>query len=459
MKPVTFLRNTWRKKDNKSKSKSQSVPLIRPLPSEAEPVAFSPKHTFGEAASVLSFEFDPTFQDSRSNMTDPVLVNESENWDLAHAQVIPRLRGKHCSLFHSSHGPPHNHSHGPPSLNIGRQSLRGGTPPPRPPRPPSLRLNSQPPPPTPRSPSRVKFAPDLHVRASQSTSSIRSAVRHISEASQSSLSQESVEAESLKDSGGGRNSYLHCSSSRVSTLVPYSESLPRTAEIVLDLPDALNSCRLHHASSSTPHLPRPQQTSRRTSTEPRGSLGSCQDTIASFPHPTPLRVRKRPQPLVLQPTPSLGRLPPSPLVSSAESTPLATPTTLSNMPSPKSSRITGRPLHTVSPPTFSPPDSPLPTPPVSQEPLTPSDLGKYNGRFPRTAKSASELQDRRLENFHTSHRATSSAPFTDLFAENEASRTRSPPRPNSYDIDSQSPEPNETSIHRHDPPIHWGYAL
>ncbi|KAF8076268.1 hypothetical protein FPV67DRAFT_1664553 [Lyophyllum atratum] len=474
MKPVSFLRNTWRKRDNKSSTKTQSAHRVEPALLEVQSPSPLLKPAFGEAASVFSLEFDSTFQDPQSNITGRVLVNGSENWESIHAQIVPRLRGKHGSLFHSSHGPPHNPSHGPRSLNIGTQALRSGTSPHRPPRPPSLNLSSQPPSVIPRSPTRVKFAPDPPVRPSHPTSPLRQAFPRVGRTNRSSSVPDSskdsdtiqdcqVQEVAAPDVDEKLSDYSGNSPAKPTGLAPspFSDT-PNMAPAVLDLSDAPVSKSLYHASSSAPHLPLPQQRSRRPNTEPRDSLRSSRDTLASFPQPPPLRVRKRPRPLVLLPTPTLAQLPPSPLFGSNDSTPVATPTTsrpLNALSSPKSPKYPGRPLHTISPPAYSPPNSPLPAPPTSSGFVMPFDREKHSGRALRTAQSTSELRAHRFGNLYPSHRATSSAPASDLFTTREATKKVVHPLLTSHPgSDSQTVEPHGLSTpHQHS--VHWEYAV
>ncbi|KAK7061628.1 hypothetical protein R3P38DRAFT_666389 [Favolaschia claudopus] len=81
------------------------------------------------------------------------------------------------------------------------------------------------------------------------------------------------------------------------------------------------------ASESTPHLPSLYELSDSESDD--GSRqNDCAFPLSQFPSPPPMpRRRTAPTPLVLLPTPTIAPLPPSPLYSSGDSTPVATPTT------------------------------------------------------------------------------------------------------------------------------------
>ncbi|KAF5388356.1 hypothetical protein D9615_000328 [Tricholomella constricta] len=485
MKPVSFLRNTWRKKDGNSSTKSQ--PPAESILREVPPVP-PLKPAYSEATTVLSLEFDSTFQDSQNSITGRVLVNGPDNWESIHAQIVPKLRGKHGSFFHSSHGPPHNPSHGPPSLYIESQSLQSRGPPHRPPRPPSLNLFSQPQF-TARSPTRVKFAPEPQIRPSHPSSSLGPAFRRNGRDSQCPVAPETGGEGSPQDLKGvqdrpdhdvheilgveERLSHSHRPTfdhhlSKPSPLAPSPLADSLKTEYAVLVTDAPKAKSLYHAtSSSTPHLPL-STTSSRPIPEPRNpnvdSLRSSRETLASFPKPPPLRFRKRPKPLVLLPTPTVARLPPSPLISSIDSTPVATPTTSIcslNTMSPMSSRFPGRRLHTVSPPSHGPPNSPLPTPPLASGFFVPPGRDTYpkdvGDRALRTAQSTSGLREQsRFEQLHPVHRVTSSAPASDLFTTRVAVERRVDTNSGLESLEYRTYTPSYAAS---DPPINWGYAV
>ncbi|KAJ7179231.1 hypothetical protein C8R46DRAFT_1073022 [Mycena filopes] len=172
-------------------------------------------------------------------------------------------------------------------------------------------------------------------------------------------------------------------------------------------------------SESTPYLIRTPDLTSDSDSELSGDettqKKNVQFPLSLFPPPPPLphtRRRAAPKPLVLLPTPSIAPLPPSPAMhspsfSSAESTPVATPTTArkSASPSPISilkksgSSLSARPRLDSTPPT---------TPGL--EGGLPSEAGSTR-RIPsprlRTAQSVPHLQPL-LPTASNSHRNTSS---------------------------------------------------
>lgn len=428
-------------------------------------------------------------------MTGKIFVNGSENREPARPTTSPRFRGKHGAPLNSSHGPPHNVSHGPPSLNtqnpnsvFTKRPYSPKTPPSRPPRPPSLDLSSRPDDstPIPRSPNRVKFAPEPQVRPSHPGSPLRPAFRHSRGKSQLTLSLDRTDTP-LTDSDG--ITYLedvktfpshnelepavtgvhhrrkaseyhangqHTNSADTISVASSSASSwkdnSRTAHAVLDLSDSPNQRIRYHTTSSTPHLPLPATKAEVHSRflsgntdEPDTSSGF---PLSLFPPPPPLYIRKRPKPLVLLPTPSLARLPPSPLFSSNDSTPIGTPTSprppnFVYSPKPYSSNSlskSGRLLQTIPPPPYSPPNTPLPTPPASPGIFTSFSptSNEPTGRPLRTAQSTSEFRDHRFLALSAAHRTTSSAPAPDLLPAVEASRRRTNSRPEVHQLKSPS---------------------
>lgn len=154
---------------------------------------------------------------------------------------------------------------------------------------------------------------------------------------------------------------------------------------------------LYHRTRSMPYLPYESETNS-TQASSVSLIDANEDNfpLSLFPTPPVLMARKRiPPPLVLR------NSPPTSLQSSCDSTPVGTPTTprfLSrNSPSQSNFGSCKRPLSSrrftsIPPPPFSPPNSPLPSPPVCHEnngrPL------EYAGRPRlRTAYSSSNLKD------------------------------------------------------------------
>ncbi|KAG6837534.1 hypothetical protein H0H93_007715 [Arthromyces matolae] len=324
MKPLAFLRKTLGKRENKSTPKvSESTGAeLDPyfLESPQSPVW---KSGFGEETSLLSFDIQP----ARKNPIITVDHDHTDNWDVLHAHIVPNLQGKHGSLFHAgAHGPPHNPSHGPPVLNLGR-AVRDRTPP-RPPRPPSLSLPFEPPSAVPRSPTRVKFAPDPEPRTRAPP---QKSFGHFDRQTPVPIPYSPSEDISNVPSS------------------PLRTHLTVSADVGSPAPKIY-----HRASSSSPHLPL-----RRPQTEPRGhsadpSSGFSQDALSSFPVQSAPRVRRRPQPLVLASSSTAASFPSSPLISSTDSTPVGTPI-IASRSSPRTSRFPGRPRCT--PPQYSAPNT------------------------------------------------------------------------------------------------------
>ncbi|KAF7313713.1 hypothetical protein HMN09_00528200 [Mycena chlorophos] len=135
--------------------------------------------------------------------------------------------------------------------------------------------------------------------------------------------------------------------------------------------------------------------------------------LSLFPAPPPLSRRRRhkPPPLVLRPSASVVRLPPSPGFSdSYDSSPVATPTTAR---SPPPRPILKKPLVSRRGLTFSPPSSP-PSSPLPPSPVTAVPIITTTARL-RPAQSVPHLPA-----FTGSHRNTSS---------DSIAHTRRPPLP------------------------------
>jgi hypothetical protein len=164
---------------------------------------------------------------------------------------------------------------------------------------------------------------------------------------------------------------------------------------VLDLWVDAKPRTLNHRTRSMPYLPYESD----TNSTPASSVSLVNASEGNFPlslFPTPpvYMARKRiPPPLVLRNSPTTS------LQSSCDSTPVGTPTTprfsIRNSPSQSNFSSCKRPHSSrriTSPPPFSPPNSPLPSPPVCHE--NNGRLLEYTGRPRlRTAYSSSNLKD------------------------------------------------------------------
>jgi len=159
--------------------------------------------------------------------------------------------------------------------------------------------------------------------------------------------------------------------------------------------------RTPHYSTTTSRQP-PFAKSGASQMKSEFTRDDMESSLTLLPAPSPLFIRKRPEPLVLPRTPTVVpvHLPPSPAFTSIDSTPPSTPTSYSSASwqlrssSPvKNTAI--RAFHRTSPPTTSPPSSPLPTPPYDAT----SALQVFTlAGGPRTllsAQSTTDLQDLR----------------------------------------------------------------
>jgi hypothetical protein len=490
MKPFSFLRTTWRKKDSKS-----STPTPTPSPpdpalvTEAISVSTLPRIRFGKRGSILSVQSNSAaqVQQARAEETanSPPQTYGQEVEKPRHAasgnkhpvpQSIPRFRSHHGAPFNSSHGPPHNLSHGPPNFSISSRELddpsNDSSTPLCPPRPPFLdpwsRSSNQGSDfvSVPRSPTRVKFSPAPQTRPSRpapsqpssrgvylnannydqypisrgaplkdtyATFDSQKSDSCCSQESESVYSQESALSSSkderriaipLSDRDRIASTYKH--SDPAADPDPPSLKEKPIANTVVNRSELRNPHIPNHATATT-HLPSTKSGASHTKSEiTRGNSGKVESSQAVLPSTPPLFFRsKRPEPLVLLPSPRLAaaRPPPSPAFSSTDSTPLATPTSFSSAsrrpqsPSPLKN-MTKREFYRTSPPTSSPPNGPLPTPPASPSydaPSTPR-LSVLPGRSRtlHTAQSTTDLQDLRdlrveRRKLSSAHGSTSSA--------------------------------------------------
>lgn len=141
---------------------------------------------------------------------------------------------------------------------------------------------------------------------------------------------------------------------------------------VLDLWVDAKPRTLYHRTRSMPYIPYESDTnSTQASSASLVDANEGNFPLSLFPTPPVLIARKRiPPPLVLR------NSPPTSLQSSCDSTPVGTPTTprflTRNSPSQPNfgscKRLySSRRITSISPPPFSPPNSPLPSPPVCHE--------------------------------------------------------------------------------------------
>lgn len=169
----------------------------------------------------------------------------------------------------------------------------------------------------------------------------------------------------------------------------------------------------YHATA-TPHLPFSEPGASQMKSEyTRDEIAS---SLAGLSSSAPLVFHKRPAPLVLLPNHNMKvkavRPSTSPGFSSANSTPLVTPgsySSISGRPhslSPMKNTL-GRTFHRMSPPTSSPPNSPLPTPPITPSYNAPTTTVVGRTRTLRSAQSTTDLRD--LRDLRVERRKLSSA--------------------------------------------------
>ncbi|PPQ63417.1 hypothetical protein CVT24_004927 [Panaeolus cyanescens] len=259
------------------------------------------------------------------------------------------------------------------------------------------------------------------------------------------------------------------------------QSSPKTVHAVLDLSVETRPRRLYHNSgSSTPHLPYDGLGSpppRRLGTASSVDSEAGNFPLSLFPAPPPLIVRKKiPAPLVLRPSP-----PPRSSQSSRDSTPLGTPTTprfqqvcslsQSGIASP-SKKVFGRPTASITPPKYSPPNSPLPDIPTfhpgnerqrtasAQSIRPPRPLRSFSNNNLRDTVTSFSVNQR--------HRLTSSEPISDQ-ASLPIKRTTPPkPRPAPLRLQTQDVKSHVDISNNNDQvvtpsgtveSVQWGYAF
>jgi len=199
------------------------------------------------------------------------------------------------------------------------------------------------------------------------------------------------------------------------------------------------------ASGSTPHFKSPHELNSESDSEDESGQIDVGFSLSQFPTPPrPPMPRRRmpPKPLVLLPTPSIAPLPPSPLLSSGESTPVATPTTPRYTEPCMRKGILKKPSSCSIDPT-------TPTTPTSPPRRT---LPEVHSHTPpprlRSAQSVPHFQPLALAN---AHRLTSS----DIIPTTNRRRVASRPDPHvAHEFYSKAPLPPPPR-----PSVQYGYAV
>ncbi|KAJ7781353.1 hypothetical protein B0H16DRAFT_617365 [Mycena metata] len=451
----SFFR-TWGRKDRPQSSPTQGSPQEAPPPprsSSSSPVSDRPVSKRRPSDAFLRL-----FKSSHAEPDASSLAVDEQR----HPQAGSPSRAPHSLPFHypSTNSPDDRSSPvlAPRSLDRPLPPV----PPVRPPRPPSLNLYPIPVPPAPTPP--------------KSVGSRRTPQRQLAVPGESSRRPghkmpelDNVWEGFIRDAEGEDTDDLFTSPRRSDR--PYSSTTSlhnRGAQAILD-PSLTRKPRptLYRAggSESTPYLLRtPDLTSDSDSDSGDETVQKdVQFALSLFPHPPPLtRRRMPPKPLVLLPTPSIAPLPPSPAFpspsfSSAESTPVATPTTprsaepslysfrKSSSPSPISilkkpgGSFSARPRLDSTPP---------PTPGTTGGFPEPSSAHRTPSPRLRSAQSVPYLQPLLLSASNT-HRNTSSDTTSVNTRRRVGSRPQVDARPQLY---TQPPFPPA-------PPVQWGYAV
>ncbi|KAJ7742505.1 hypothetical protein DFH07DRAFT_43478 [Mycena maculata] len=364
--PSSFLRS-WRRKDRLQTSPTRgSVQAVEvhfpPRSSNRSPtsVTILPKRRPSDSPSETSTRFLWLF---KGNYTEPDGSSLAETGHEAEVTAPPRapssaVRRPHSPPFHYPPTPTEQISplSSPHSLNRPLPSV----PPLRPPRPPSLNLDSI-------ELSYVPSTPPTRPESKSRSRSIRPAHPPIPELFPRRKLPEldNVWEGFMKDvEGEDVDPFMIPARPKDRPYASNSSVGSQRVQAMLDPPSAPQMRpTLYRAwgSESTPYL---AYNSRRTS-DSDSDYSNEDDAISLFPDPPPLNIRRRlaPKPLVLLPTPTIAPLPPSPSYSSRDSTPVATPTT------PRSARKSMSPVSILKKPgtyfsarcldaTPTPPDSP-----------------------------------------------------------------------------------------------------
>ncbi|KDR83866.1 hypothetical protein GALMADRAFT_682077 [Galerina marginata CBS 339.88] len=443
MKSVSFLRNTWKKWESKTSDNRDTQQISSPQEPQKAPYSQSTtvtgrslnarvKHLPVDTSTIFQIEgswqpyeqhqpSSPMYSQFTQNRSDRTLVHrESGRFDL---NATYRARG----------GPSHDSFKSPSSSSLSLQA-----PPKTPPKIPSSsapwlatrekgearaadlyspthdRHSPRSPPSSPRSPSlpSFKLLPPIDLNYGPG-----SKIDNLLEG----ISCKCVPPTHSRDSSRcPRNTVSEAQDSMTPPRITDTLQLSsKTVHAVLDPSNNGKPRRFYrNAGSSTPHLPYKD----RVGPSIKSDLSTCSvdssETgpfpLSLFPVPPPLIVRKKiPAPLILQP-----RLPSS-AQSSRDSTPVGTPTTprfqhpssppQSSTASPTKKFYLSRSSTSFSPPPFSPPNSPLPKPPIALDGC-PKSSDRAVGTL-RNTQSNANLRDSLP--FSARHRLTSSEPISD----------------------------------------------
>ncbi|KAJ6599171.1 hypothetical protein DFH09DRAFT_27501 [Mycena vulgaris] len=418
---------SWRKKGRPQTSPTQeSVPAVEvhtPRSSNSSPVParVQPTRRPSDTPSENSTRFLRLFKGSHAE-TDASSLASLEETAEKPQRNLPALRNP-SSFIRRPHSPPFRN---PPSPDARTSPLRSPhslerqlppVPPVRPPRPPSLNLDAIEFHSTPFTPTSPKPSGPPRSPRQQPLILERSSRRKMPEL-------DDVWEGFMKDVEGENADNFAIPLRRHAWARDRLVGSQQGVQAILDPPSVrqprLSLYRTTRGSESTPYL---KYTPDLTDAE--GSESSDDETSPSnpgfslslFPAPPPLPVRRRttPKPLILLPTPTIARLPPSPSFSSRDSTPIATPTTPRCVdPSIYSPRKSASPVSILKKPGMThSPRSPAVTPPTtpalaagwSEEP--PSSCYNSTPRL-RTAQSVPHLHPSLSLATSNAHRNTSS---------------------------------------------------
>jgi hypothetical protein len=485
MKPVAFFRAWKRKGKDKNTTKGkQDVSTTKRVVLAPESAPCTPTATSFEIPTTLSplsldhqvrsqsqdaIAFDPSSAypqkrssrlcSSTSSLVDQEVTTSSSPYPGQHG-ISHSLRSP--IIWKSSHGPPKNVFHGPPSLNLyspisgATPRSTGGTPPVRPPRPPPLNLYPTTAkrsvntviPPCFMADRAITFALPPNPRAIKSVELTAMTSGSPSDSPTLSGDQKEYISQSLKET-------IHCTCAAISPdgnyVYPHRDILcgehaavnlprtlrfdalpaspPRLAQEAPDFSDTLVPQRVYQSgqyTSSTPYLasqdkqeaPLPPPLSSNSSNRQADDVSNFPLSLFPSPPPSPLFIRRKiAKTFVLRPSCSSSDNS-LPLLPSPEYTPLVTPTTPRFQLSPKHPKSCSSPPRHVLPRTiprspFDPPSTPLPTPPMS--PAPPGVTGTSSSlpsKSLRPVQSVNQLCSEQLlpPIMLPLHRATSSDP-------------------------------------------------
>ena len=468
MKPVTFLRNAWRRKERKTESRRDGS--IGTAEGHECSTHYPPYSTQSELPVITLAMNNPTIQKDLSTSIEEAWLRRSvygtytlKTDDLenegrsdhpfvrtGHSEFLLSARNNRNGFPLSDTCGQRNVVRGPPifTMNSVPTSLTGQNSPGYPTRKTNLsahrqRASSSTVPA--RSPTCVTFA----VASAQRPSSLRSALspnfRKEGDLGKVSKSQgaivRNIPRYELQKEPFSAPPFISCFKlvnddqpviyrPTVDTTASLNEMVSgRTVDAILDLSSCSKPRSLYAATGSTPYLPFVEA----CSSDSELHLGDCARShadfdsfpLALFPTPPPLvgrRKKRVPKPLILHPSsvPHCTSIPfsPSPGGSSFDSTPLATPASPQSLlpplsPSSSSPILLGKRTYarsTILPPQYAPPDSPLPMPPTSPR-RGPATIN--SNRTLRIARSSDILRQPTLP-FPASHRLSSSEPISEL---------------------------------------------